>query len=414
MKKYIFIIILILLCYFCFFHNKNNIYNLLDNIEESYVNVDKYYIYGNHLNIYGSINNVSDVSDVKLVLKNINNEISYDINYSYDDSVLDFHISNFINDGIYLDDITIGEYFLFLKVYNDDDFKYYSLVNNTDYNDINYYTITKNGSSNLINIKFSNKNNKNYMLFDVSNSKDNNYYDIVIDAGHGGVDPGASYLDYNEADITLDYAVSLKEELEKFGLKVKLTRTDDSYVDSYGFGSRTSIPHEVKAKYVFSIHLNSCEDINYGGVEIYSPYGANIEFASSIASNIVESAKTNYSKNESFKTDDGVYIRTFTNSDINESISDARENGYNPYPITNETTYYFMIRETGGIVTNAYVDGRNKDYSRNDYYDSNVGIESYLLELGYINYNSDLNNLLINKKGYIKGIVEAVKKEIGI
>lgn len=414
MKKFIFIIILVIFCYFYFFYNKKDIYILLNDVENDYVSVNKYYVYGNHLNMSGSISNISNANDVKLVLKSINNEISYDINYSLDDSVLDFHVSNFINDGIYLDDIPVEDYFMFLKISNGDSYKYYSLRNDTNYNDINYYTITQNGVNNLININFSDKNDKDYMMFSVNNSDDNNYYDVVIDAGHGGIDPGASYSDYNEADITLDYAISLKESLEELGLKVKLTRTDDSYIDSYGYGSRTSIPHEVKAKYVFSIHLNSCEDINYGGVEIYSPNGANLEFASSLASNIVKNAKTSYSRNESFKISDGVYVRTFTKSDIKESVSSAKNKGYNPYPITNDTTYYFMIRETGGIVTNAYVDGRNKDYSKNDYYDSNVGVEAYLLELGYINYKKDLNNLLLNKEGYVNGITNALREELNL
>ena len=71
-----------------------------------------------------------------------------------------------------------------------------------------------------------------------------------------------------------------------------------------------------------------------------------------------------------------------------------------------------MIRETGGIVTGAYVDGRDKDYGKNLYYDSNVGAESYLLELGYINYWGDLNNLLDNSNLYIDGIVNAFKEEL--
>ena len=414
LKKFIFIIIFVIFCYFYFFYNSSNLYILLNEIESDYATISNYYIYGNHLNIYGCVNNVDNVDDANLVLKSLDNEISYDINYSVDDSVLNFHVSNFINDGIYLDNIPVEDYFMFLKISDGDSYKYYSLKNDTNYNDINYYTITRNGSNNLININFSKNNNTDYMLFSVNNYNDNNYYDVVIDAGHGGVDPGASYSSYNEADITLDYAISLKKSLEELGLKVKLTRTDDVYIDSYGYGSRTSIPYEVKAKYVFSIHLNSCEDINYGGVEIYSPSGANLEFSSSLASNIVKSAKTTYSKNESFKISNGVYVRTFTKSDIKESVNSAKKKGYNPYPITTDTVYYFMIRETGGIVTNAYVDGRNKDYSKNGYYDSNIGVESYLLELGYINYKKDLNNLLLNKEGYIKGITNAIKEEIGI
>ena len=67
-----------------------------------------------------------------------------------------------------------------------------------------------------------------------------------------------------------------------------------------------------------------------------------------------------------------------------------------------------MIRETGAKITNAYVDGRNKEYKVNLYYNSNMGNESYLLELGYINSDIDLNNLLNNKEGYLNGIVKSI------
>ena len=67
-----------------------------------------------------------------------------------------------------------------------------------------------------------------------------------------------------------------------------------------------------------------------------------------------------------------------------------------------------MIRETGAKITNAYVDGRNKEYGVNLYYNSNMGNESYLIELGYINSDKDLNNLLTNEEGYLKGIEQSI------
>ena len=71
-----------------------------------------------------------------------------------------------------------------------------------------------------------------------------------------------------------------------------------------------------------------------------------------------------------------------------------------------------MIRELGGIVTGAYVDGRNKTYGANEYYNSNIGIESYLIELGYINNTDDLNNMLTNKNLYVEAIKNTVKEYI--
>jgi len=71
-----------------------------------------------------------------------------------------------------------------------------------------------------------------------------------------------------------------------------------------------------------------------------------------------------------------------------------------------------MLRETGGIATGAYVDGRNKSYGKNLYYNSNVGIEAYLLELGYINSKVDLQNIVTNQSGYVEGVVKAIKDKL--
>ena len=409
MKKFLFFLIVIILCLYFGLFRYIKIYSLLNNIEDNYVSVSKYYIYGNHFNIEG---NIDISSDVKLVLKSLKNEISYDIFYSNGE----FYTSEYINEGIYLDDIPIDDYFVFLKTTDGDQVKYYSLVNDTSYDDISYYTITRNNKNNLINISFSNKFGKNYMMLSVKDSSlPDNYYDVVIDPGHGGSDPGASFSKYTEANLNLDYALELKNKLENIGLKVILTRVDDTYINAYGTNSRTSIPYQVGAKYYISIHLNSTDDkMKYGGVEVYSPNNASLDFASGLATNIVKYADATYSKKEPFKKLKGVYVKTFTSDDIKASVSEAKQSGYNPYPITTDTNYYFMIRETGGFMTGAYVDGRKAGSSKNDYYNSNVGSESYLLELGYINYWPDLNNLVDNKDGYIEGIVNAFIDELKI
>ena len=410
MKKFlifIFLIIIGIFIYFKYFKVSESIYTLLNDINE-YAIVDKYYIYGTHMNISGSID-LSDYSDIKLVFKSLKNELSYDLSYSNGK----FYISDLINDGIYLDDIPIDEYFVFIKVSFDSGVKYYSLKNDTDYNDISYYTFTRDNKNNLIDINFSNKFDKDFMHISVKNKKlPDNYYDIVIDPGHGGEDPGSSYASYNEADLNLDIALKLKKKFDSIGIKSVLTRVDDTYPDSYGSNSRTSLPYDVKAKYFISIHLNSSDDkMRYGGVEVYAPNNCKLDFASSLASNIVNSVDTTYSKKEDFKVSRGVYVRTFTSEDIKTSVSEARNGGYKPYPITTDTNYYFMIRETGGIATGAYIDGRNKNVGKNNYYLSNVGAEAYLLELGYINYWPDLNKLIDNQDDYVDGIVNTFKNK---
>lgn len=396
------IIILFIVLLGIFFYTEYKKNTLFKILEKETINVSKYTIYGTHLNIEGNFD-LKNIDNCNLVLKSIKSEI--DINTIYNGK--SFKTSNKINGGINLDEINIGDYFILLKVkFKDSTIKYYSLTNNTNYKNINYYTITKNHSNNKIDIGFKRRKNISYMYMNVKRKKiPNDVYDIVIDAGHGGNDTGALGSNYTESELTLKYAVALKKSLEKKGYKIKLTRDHDKILDSYGDNGRAVIPQNVKAKYTFSIHLNSNEyEIKNGGVEIYAPNNADLSLATSLANNIVKRANTNYSTNLAFKVKDGVYVRTFTQGEI--------DSYKNSYPLTTEIPYYYMIRETGGIITKAYVNDKNNKYKFNPYYNSNIGVETYILELGYIISPRDLNNLLNNQNKYIEAITESIDEHI--
>jgi len=219
--------------------------------------------------------------------------------------------------------------------------------------------------------------------------------------------------------LTLKIANAVTEELRKLGLKVKMTRDgtegeEYNVYTVYDKDGRVNVVGDSKAKYVFSIHLNSIEQANsQSGVEIYAPTRMNLKFAKDFADNIVKYANTRYSGLDlDYKVDQGVYVRTITEEGIAKSAKEAREKGYEPYDIREETPYLYMLRETGGIATGAYVDGRNKEYGTNLYCKSNVGVEAYLLELGYINNRVDLKNILDNQEKYVEGVVETIKDNI--
>ena len=206
-------------------------------------------------------------------------------------------------------------------------------------------------------------------------------------------------------------ANKLKKKMEANGIKVKLTREDgqldkNEKLDDYGPHGRAIINHEVNAKYVFSIHLNSNGASYVHGVEVYTADNINYNLASNIAKNIVNMAETSYSTNRINKVSDGVYTKTFTESDIKSSFEEYENKNMKPYNITNNSNYYFMIRETGGIMTGAYVDDRNPTKNPgNPYYNSNIGSEAYLLELGYLTNSDDIYNIDKNMDKYIDAIV---------
>ena len=78
---------------------------------------------------------------------------------------------------------------------------------------------------------------------------------VVVDAGHGGRDPGAlSPRGFKEKDFNLQQAVSLESELRKAGFKVAMTRADDSFPALY---ERPRCAVKEKADLFISIHHNA-------------------------------------------------------------------------------------------------------------------------------------------------------------
>ena len=61
-------------------------------------------------------------------------------------------------------------------------------------------------------------------------------YTIVIDAGHGGSDPGAVYEGRREKDDNLSLAIAVGELLSQQGVSVIYTRTTDVYQTRHGQG----------------------------------------------------------------------------------------------------------------------------------------------------------------------------------
>lgn len=92
---------------------------------------------------------------------------------------------------------------------------------------------------------------------------------IVIDAGHGGHDPGTiGRKKTKEKDITLDYAIELRDELLKTGkYRVYLTRSSDKFIP---LGTRVDKARMAKGDLFISIHANSHENNSTDGFSIYT------------------------------------------------------------------------------------------------------------------------------------------------
>ncbi|GHV34944.1 N-acetylmuramoyl-L-alanine amidase [Synergistales bacterium] len=90
---------------------------------------------------------------------------------------------------------------------------------------------------------------------------------VVIDAGHGGNDPGAIGNGIKEKDINLAIALKMEKTLQAKGFDVKLTRRTDVYLK---LQERTDIANKANADMFVSVHVNALPPgKNSAGFEIY-------------------------------------------------------------------------------------------------------------------------------------------------
>jgi N-acetylmuramoyl-L-alanine amidase len=104
---------------------------------------------------------------------------------------------------------------------------------------------------------------------------------IVIDAGHGGHDPGAQATGITESELTLDVALRLSKLLEKQpGVDVVMTRDTDVFIP---LEERTAIANREGADLFLSIHANASRTPTARGVETYFLNFASNPEASAVA-----------------------------------------------------------------------------------------------------------------------------------
>lgn len=374
-------------------------------------NITYYDRYGIHLNFKGNFKLADGYSNPTLVLSNGTDEEIVDWDIQNDGNNYSFETSKYINDGINLEKLKNGTYYLLIKVAGAEESEYFPLVNKTDYDDITYYSLTKNGSNQKIDIAWDRYEGHELLGFHInSTTLPDDVYDITIDPGHDGNDSGmivcadgsvpnnqgecSSSTAYKESDINFTVASALKDELEKMGYKVKLTRdSKDDTVPTYGEMGSGTTANATKSKFNLALHHNSTNVLggmsSTYGLEVYVAGDSKFDLAKLLVENICKYGNTDVSTKEEFKVEDGIYQR-FSDDGV--------------------TPYYYMIREVGGIATGAYVNGSNTEYDENPYYDSNDTAEGYLIELGYIDNVRELENILDNLDGYARGIASALNE----
>ncbi len=112
-------------------------------------------------------------------------------------------------------------------------------------------------SDNEISLAFTNTTIQNSIYKDML---------IVLDAGHGGHDSGATGSIAKEKDLALNATLILEKKLKALGFKVYLTRSTDEYIGLY---ERADIANDLNADLFVSVHINAIlNKPNVSGVEV--------------------------------------------------------------------------------------------------------------------------------------------------
>lgn len=121
---------------------------------------------------------------------------------------------------------------------------------------------------------------------------------VVLDAGHGGANPGATYNGRQEKDDALALVLAIGPILEANGVDVYYTRTSDIYESPY---QKAMEANNIGADYFVSIHRNSSPYPNqYTGIEslVYNLYSEAARLAYNINAQLEQIGFVNHGVNE--------------------------------------------------------------------------------------------------------------------
>ena len=179
--------------------------------------------------------------------------------------------------------------------------------------------------------------------------------ELIIDAGHGGSDPGANRNGIIEKLMTLAISLYQYNRFKELGIKVALTRDTDVTIDST---PRATIVKNSGAKYCISNHINAASSVTAKGAEIINSIHNDGKLAKAIASSLAAAGQ--------------VLRPTATFSKSNDKGLD----------------YYFMHRQTGSVSTN-------------------------IIEYGFCTNVEDAARLQANWQTYAEAVVKAYCEFVG-
>lgn len=206
---------------------------------------------------------------------------------------------------------------------------------------------------------------------------------VVLDAGHGGHDPGALGATTNEKTVVLNVALKLGQQLKTIlgkDINIIYTRDADFFVP---LGNRAQIANNAKADLFISIHANSISDMRrrsiVQGASVYVRGFSSSKQSSEVAA--IENASLKYEKTDNTSAEQSIFDDLLWNRHLEQSIRLA--------DLTLEALVKHADRKRGAVDQNDFAVLRL------------TKMPAILVELDYI-CNPNMEKFLISETGQQK------------
>jgi N-acetylmuramoyl-L-alanine amidase len=215
-------------------------------------------------------------------------------------------------------------------------------------------------------------------------------FTVVLDPGHGGVDPGAERDGVTEKELILSFARTLADELRRAGVNVVLTRDEDIFV---ALETRVAIAHLHKGDIFISLHADI---LRQGGAKGATVYTLSEEAADEATLQLV-------ARHDRSAVLTGTDL-TGSDDQVTEILLDFARLETAPRSGALAKELARGMREAGGPMNRRSL--RRAGFSVL----KSADIPSVLIELGFLSSERDLNNLRdpVWRQGIARGISQSI------